>query len=126
MSLLKIHGFLGVRSNGFPEAAAALEILLLLLFREAQSGVEHVLWVYEMAERRGGEGGAHFEFASFTWVCSAVVWQLRRTVQSVFTERKGEEEILKTHIVDADLPCSCRCRAPKRGSLCSSTMTLFR
>lgn len=53
MSLLEKHGYFGVGSSGFPEAAAALEVLLLLLFRE--------VWAYEVAERRGG-GGARCGF----------------------------------------------------------------
>lgn len=53
MSLLEKRGYLGVGSNGFPEAAAALEVVLLLLFRE--------VWAYEVAERRG-EGGARCGF----------------------------------------------------------------
>ena len=59
MSILEHCGFFGVCPNGFPEAAAVLMMVLLLLLGEAEFGVEHVLWAHEMAERRG-EGCVHF------------------------------------------------------------------
>lgn len=52
--------------NDFPEAAAALEVMLMLLVGEPEFGIEHVLWTYEGAERRG-EGIGHPESGSFWW-----------------------------------------------------------
>ncbi len=53
VSFLEKNGLLRVCANGFPEASAALEVLLLLVLGEAEFGVEHVVGAYEMAERRG-------------------------------------------------------------------------
>ena len=64
MSVFEGCGFFGVCPNGFPEAAAVLMMVLLLLLGEAEFGVEHVLWAHEMAERRG-EGCVHFGFNRF-------------------------------------------------------------
>ncbi len=71
MGFLEKEGLLGVCADGFPEAGAALEVMLLLVLGEAEFGVEHVLGADEMAERRDG-GGAHFESSvrsrGFVWL----------------------------------------------------------
>ena len=71
MSLFVNHGMIGVRSNDLPEAAAALKVLLLLMFGEAEFGVEHVLRTCKMAERHCG-GAAHFcstfRFRGLVWL----------------------------------------------------------
>lgn len=75
--------------NGFPEVAAALKVVLLLLFGEVEFGIEHVLWTYERAERRG-EGIAHLELNCFWWGlfgCCLVVEENR-----VFCVESREEE----------------------------------
>ncbi len=59
-----------------PEVAASLMVMLLLLFGEAEFGVEHVLWVDETGEGRG-KCRVHLDVGICFWVCEAVVRLLR-------------------------------------------------
>ena len=76
MSFLVNGGGLGVGTDELPEVAAALVVMLLLLFGEAEFGVEHVVGVYETAEGRG-KCRAHLDVGSCFWVCEAVGRLLR-------------------------------------------------
>ena len=64
--------------------------MLLLLFGETKFGVQHVLWAYEMAERRG-EGGAHCDLRSISWACLAVEKNWRVCVHGVEGRREKSE-----------------------------------
>ena len=90
MSLLRNYAVLGICSNGFPEAAAALEVMLLLLFGEAEFGIEHVLWTYEGAERRG-EGVVHFECGFFWWGFFRCFWVVEENRVFCVDFREKEE-----------------------------------
>ncbi len=76
MSFLENRGGLGVGTDELPKAGAPLVVMLLLLFGEAEFGVEHVLWVYETVEGRG-KCRVLLDVGICFWVCEAVVRLLR-------------------------------------------------
>lgn len=97
VGLLRKNRISGICVNGVPEAAAALKIVLLLLFGEAEFGIECVLWTCEGAERCC-EGSAHLERVSGLWIpfgCYLVVeksWVCcveSREKENVRIRRKG-------------------------------------